>query len=151
MLWRNALIQTIKQEYKNLSATSLKILLKFEQGPQCNLWGECVYSRLHSSKPKLSPSDFTERSTSWSEPHSDTVKPLKCLSMLRQKTKSQHKHRETRRGETHLLKANVLVWFTYAAVHICNSLSLSSRAFFVKHTTEIKNTGVPKKKKDTGT
>lgn len=37
MSWRNTFIQTIKQEYKNSSPTSLEMLLKFERGPQCNL------------------------------------------------------------------------------------------------------------------
>ncbi len=67
--------------------------------------------------------------------------------MLEQKAKSQHEQGATCWGERAGLESKCACPFlTHVAAHVCNSLSLSVNAVFVKHTTEIKHhTGRTKK------
>lgn len=134
---RNNLIQTIKQEEKkNLYLDSLQLLLKLKTIQNTTPGRVCLQEVTRQYTKVVSlwiVSQLVWASLRTIKPWEDDL--ARCRRKPGHNTSTRHHVGVNRR----VLKANALVRFSPVELPICNSLSLSFSADFVKNTTEIKH------------
>lgn len=135
---RNNLIQTIKQEEKkkNLYLDSLQLLLKLKTIQNTTPGRVCLQEVTRQYTKVVSlwiVSQLVWASLRTIKPREDDL--ARCRRKPGHNTSTRHHVGVNRR----VLKANALVRFSPVELPICNSLSLSFSADFVKNTTEIKH------------